>query len=99
MCTVNIYLALLHELAELGEPLGGVYLCHVDRAECGRGMKGSGGRQWAFDGYMCAPQQAFEHIELMVGSLSLTPRRQLQLRERAIRASLAGQTPPTFLSR
>jgi hypothetical protein len=99
VCTVNIDLALLHELAELREPLGGVYLRHVDRAECGRGVKGSSGRQRAFDGYMCAPQQAFEHIELMVGSLSLMPRRQLQLREGATRASLAGQAQPTFLSR
>jgi hypothetical protein len=58
MCTVNIDIALLHELAELGEPLGGVDFRHVDGAEDRRSVEGSGGRQWVFDGYMCAPYQA-----------------------------------------
>lgn len=75
MFTVDIYIALLHELAELCEPLGGVYLRHIDRAQGERSAEGSGGKRWAFDGYMCAPQQACEHIELMFGSLR--PRRQL----------------------
>jgi hypothetical protein len=30
-------------------------------------VKSSGGTQRVLDGYMCAPQQAWEHIELMFG--------------------------------
>lgn len=40
-CTVDVYLALLHELAELSEPLGGVDLFHLEYTTHGGGVKGS----------------------------------------------------------
>lgn len=42
LCTVDIYLVLLHELAELGEPVGGVDLFHVEQTEYGGLVEGSG---------------------------------------------------------
>ena len=43
LCTVDIHLVLLHELAQLGEAVGGVDLFHVEQAEYGRLVEGSGG--------------------------------------------------------
>lgn len=40
-CTVDINLALVHELAELGEPLRGVDLLHVEEAADGGGVESS----------------------------------------------------------
>jgi hypothetical protein len=79
--TVDIDVALLHELAQLRKALGGVNLGHVDGTQDGRGVESAGGKQRVFDGYMCAPQQAWEHVELMFGRH--TPRLELQLRERS----------------
>jgi len=41
MITVDVYVALPHELAELGEPLGGADLLHVECAADRGGVKGA----------------------------------------------------------
>lgn len=59
--TVNVDIALLHELAELREPLGSVDLGHVDSAECSSDVQSSSSGERVFDGYIgrrcrvCAP--------------------------------------------
>ena len=75
-CTVDVDIALLHELAELGEPLGGVYFGHVDGTQDGRGMERSYGLS---GGYMCrscrvcARYEARKHIELTFCNTPPTP--------------------------
>jgi hypothetical protein len=62
---VDVDIALLHELAELCQPLGRVYFRHVDGAQGGGGVEGSGGPgagQCVCDSYLWAPQQAREHV-------------------------------------
>jgi hypothetical protein len=76
--TVDVDVALFHELAELRQPLGCVYFRHVDGAEGGRGVKGSGGSgegQCVCNSYMWAPQQARDHVESRwqaSGAISIT---------------------------
>jgi hypothetical protein len=91
--TVDIDITLLHELAELHEPLGGVNLRHVDSAEGRGGVESSSSKRARFGGYMCsscrvcAPYEAREHGELTFGSYK-APRLRLQL------FSHCGQEPP-----
>lgn len=49
-CTVDIYLVLLHELAELSEPRGSVDLLHVEQTSDGRGVECSLGVERLADG-------------------------------------------------
>ena len=65
--TVDVDIARLHELAELGEPLGRVNLGHVEGTEGGRGMECSGGESCRSGDYMCdcrvcTPPKAREHV-------------------------------------
>jgi hypothetical protein len=66
--TIDVDIARLHELAELGEPLGCVNLGHVDGTEGGRRMECSGGKSCRSSDYMCCdsrvctPPKARDHV-------------------------------------
>lgn len=51
-CTIDIQLAVLHELAELSEPLGGVDLRHVDSTARERSVESSGEERRRRGGYI-----------------------------------------------
>ena len=52
--TVDVDIALLHELAEVRQPLGRVYLGHVDGTQGSRSVEGSDSERWRPCGYICS---------------------------------------------
>jgi hypothetical protein len=64
--TVYVDIALFHELAELGQALGGVYFGHVDGTEGSRDVEGAGGGTGVKSGCtscccrVCAQQEAWQ---------------------------------------
>lgn len=92
---------LLHELAELGEPLGGVYLLHIEEAAyCGR-VEGSSGMEWQTSSCVrCrsrvrAKEEAREQHEWL-SSGGLTPPACMQLPRDC--SPLTGRTCPASLA-
>ena len=85
VCTVYVDIALLHKLAKLRKPRGGVNFGHVEGAQGRRSMESSTGERWTCDGYIrcsCrvwAPKTAREEhkglVRAYVRYMHLTPPR------------------------
>lgn len=85
VATVDIDIALLHELAQLRKAVRGVNLGHVDRTQGRRGVESSREGKCVTDSDMCALQPAREHIDASLCSIGIKPRLGLQLWERTTR--------------